>query len=80
MWKLNRKIPSCVGAEVYVFIQHTSIITAFLDDNCASTEHLESLLEGITLWPGLNELLKISRLQNSDNDDYREKRKSLKKN
>ena len=44
VWKLNKTFSSSVGTEVYSFIQHTSIITEFLDDKCAPTDHLKSII------------------------------------
>ena len=77
VWKLNKKFSSFVGSEVKVFIKHTSLITAFLDDNCAATEHLTHLIQGLTLWPSLNEFLKITRMQQGDKDDYLENLKKF---
>ena len=73
----TKKISSFVGSEVKAFIEHTSLITAFLVDNCAANEHLTNLIQGLTLWPSLNEFLKITKLQQGDKDNYLENLKKF---
>ena len=75
VWKLNKTFYSFVGTEVYVFIQQTSLITAFLDENYTTTEHVKNLLEFLTLWPSLKEFLRIKKLQQGDKDNYLDKLK-----
>ena len=38
VWKLNKSFSSFVGEELNAFIKGTSLITAFLDENCAPTD------------------------------------------
>ena len=77
VWKLNKSFSSSVGEELNAFIKGISLITAFLDENCAPTDYLTHLIVGLKSWPRINEFLKITKLEQGDKDDYLEKIKQF---